>query len=186
MSAEILAFLSTKGVDSILSTHPNRLFSSKGCTIPSEWAPWWAWAGNEDLQKIGDSHVGTTDAPPSKWLLVLRYYSRMEEEETDPACLSIPEEVKSLVDAARRMQVSREMGGLALSVCLSISLLRIYTEYMRAISTDILHLILQLVLGNRGLLRRPKSGYLVCHRRKRMRLFACRHTFRRSCLRRRS
>lgn len=113
MSADILAFLSTKSVDSILSTHPNRLFTPEGCATPPEWASWWAWAGNENSETRAKSHT-----PDAKWLLIMRYYSRTKEEEGDPAWMSIPQELRSLVDAARRMQVSREMGGHALLVCL--------------------------------------------------------------------
>ncbi|EPS98662.1 hypothetical protein FOMPIDRAFT_1051305, partial [Fomitopsis schrenkii] len=114
MSVDMFAFLSTKSVDSILSTHPNRLFSSAGCgTIPSAWASWWAWAGDVEgpADNVGRTH--TVDAAEPKWLLVMRYYSQ-KKEDNDSAWLSIPDEVQSLVDAARRMQVSREMDEIAL------------------------------------------------------------------------
>ncbi|KAH9922652.1 methyltransferase domain-containing protein [Fomitopsis serialis] len=113
MSADIYDFLSSPQVDSILLTHPNRLFSSTEFCVPSEWSSWWNWAGLEEDELSGP-----------KWLLLLRYYARSQDGNQAQDWISIPEELKSIIDRARRMQVSREMDGpVVLSVSPSTSVL---------------------------------------------------------------
>ncbi|KZT67082.1 hypothetical protein DAEQUDRAFT_673865 [Daedalea quercina L-15889] len=109
MSADIHAFLSSPHVVSLLSRHPNRFSSSTAFYVPPEWASWWAWAGESQglPSSTAGRHTDSHGVSEPTWLLILRYYARVREREQDSAWLLIPDDARSLVDAARRMQVSR-------------------------------------------------------------------------------
>ncbi|TCD62344.1 hypothetical protein EIP91_007042 [Steccherinum ochraceum] len=95
--AHIVAFLQRKDVETCFAIHPNRL-ASADFVLPSDWSAWWGWAGS-----IGQE---SKDEP---WLNLWRYSVASLEEKDLPHFLSIPQELKTLVDIARQLQLPRSM-----------------------------------------------------------------------------
>ena len=99
--ASITQFLSQPLITSLFQTHPNDLGRSS-FQPPAEWEEWWNWAGDTDED-------GTRDDP---LLLLSEYYnSRLSEHQSSSNTVpSIPPHLRSLIDDACRLALSRDIG----------------------------------------------------------------------------
>lgn len=106
------AFLCTPIVNELLTTHPNWLCqNAESHTLSSEISSWLEWAGE---RPHGYSTAnGPQVLPPvgeHKWLLLLRYYTHPSCDGLSDLYSTIPADLRELLDATRRLRLSREPG----------------------------------------------------------------------------
>ncbi len=91
---ELHAFLSQPSVDLFFAQHPNAL-SLSDYHLPASWRSWWDWTPSQDVQK--------------SWELLWEYYSQGQAVNAS----RIPDELRYLVNNARRLQLLRTRGSEA-------------------------------------------------------------------------
>ncbi|OBZ71113.1 Methyltransferase-like protein 25, partial [Grifola frondosa] len=90
---------------SLLTVHPNQSCTSS-FVLPPAWKCWWDWAAQSPYEF-------EEDVP---WRLLLRYYTQYSPgSRWDDQYSCIPLEIRSLLDSARRLKMSREQGSTMLS-----------------------------------------------------------------------
>ncbi|PCH40342.1 hypothetical protein WOLCODRAFT_98736 [Wolfiporia cocos MD-104 SS10] len=102
--AQICRFLCSDLANSLLLCHPNRLHCKEGASIPMRWT-WWDWAASDENESKDGPREGSTNA---RWLLLLHYYNDPHSSIWQDRFASIPDELKALVDDARRLQIPRQ------------------------------------------------------------------------------
>lgn len=112
----ISQFLTSPICQTLIQTHPNRV-ACPDFIVPPEWRSWWDWAGT-----LPDIDVASQQRGEPKWIAILQYYMGLNnvavgvDHERNAlgggvdGISSIPQDLKALLDMARRLQLSRQPG----------------------------------------------------------------------------
>lgn len=112
----ISQFLSSPLTQTLVTIHPNQV-CSPDFVVPTEWKTWWDWEGSKFNAASNNLGTESSASVDSNWTVLLQYYCRSidpseECRRQDPygAFSCIPQELKALLDHARRLQLSRNLG----------------------------------------------------------------------------
>ena len=95
---DLASFLISPDVEQLLAVHPNRA-ALPDFSVPPSWTSWWEWASNIS------GNAGR------KWQQLWRYYVTPQTD-LDPS-VSIPQELRSLIDKCRNLQLNRDPNTVA-------------------------------------------------------------------------
>ena len=85
----IARLLDTELVASLLRTHPNDICS---LPVPESWQSWWSWA--------------SCPSSRPRWIDLVQYYTADDDDDERPR-LDIPDDLRTLLDNIRRLQLPR-------------------------------------------------------------------------------